>query len=128
MRSVVVVLPASMCAMIPMLRTLSRLYLRGMERASLVGGRFGLFRPLPSGHEKGPQGPVHDATVGTGRAAMESGSPWLDSAAGSAGTGTPGPANRTNIAGGMGAPAGVGLGVGGVLGRGRARGVVRAVV
>src|SRR5215211_6228613 len=35
MRSVVVVLPASMWAMIPMLRVFSRLYLRGMEEGSL---------------------------------------------------------------------------------------------
>src|SRR5579884_2197274 len=71
MRSVVVVLPASMCAMIPMLRIFSRLNLRG------IGFRGGDQGRLESGHEKGPQGPVHDADVGTGQVVMESRSPWL---------------------------------------------------
>src|SRR5579884_718920 len=52
MRSVVVVLPASMCAMIPMLRVFSRLNLRGM----LAVGGCRACRP-PTGMKKGPGGP-----------------------------------------------------------------------
>src|ERR1700680_2845090 len=51
MRSVVVVLPASMCAMIPMFRVFWRVNLRGM--AGGVVGAAGL-----PGKEKGPLGPT----------------------------------------------------------------------
>src|SRR3954452_17016074 len=58
MRSVVVVLPASMWAMIPMFRVFSSVNLRGMEdsllclRSSCVRGA------LAAGKETGPAGPV----------------------------------------------------------------------
>src|ERR1700686_5742915 len=51
MRSVVVVLPASMCAMIPMLRVFWRLNLRGMVVCSEV-----VARP-DEGKKRGPPGP-----------------------------------------------------------------------
>src|SRR4051812_28868953 len=75
MRSVVVVLPASMWAMIPMLRVFSRLYLRGMEvalsvclRAAASAGSAACLRSR--GHQKkralsGPD-PAHGDTRGTG--------------------------------------------------------------
>jgi hypothetical protein len=49
MRSVVVVLPASMCAMIPMLRVFSSGNLRGMDQLLDGGG----------GIRNGPIGPAH---------------------------------------------------------------------
>src|SRR3954453_707795 len=62
MRSVVVVLPASMCAMIPMLRVFSRGKVRGMFGVEFggVGRGFGeRWFLLRSGfaHKKGPDGP-----------------------------------------------------------------------
>src|SRR3978361_1146115 len=63
MRSAVVVLPASMCAMIPMLRVFSRGKVRGMfffcVECGLVGDleRNGLRGHPALEHEKGPCGP-----------------------------------------------------------------------
>src|SRR4051812_44608125 len=55
MRSVVVVLPASMCAMIPMLRVFSSEYLRGMVQRAGCGG---------TGKENGPLGPARTTRSG----------------------------------------------------------------
>src|SRR3954447_13408148 len=83
MRSVVVVLPASMWAMIPMLRVFSRLYLRGMEEGSLCvlacGGcrRFCVFGGVLDGRKKtGPVGPGSSAWRHPKDGAMSRGSPW----------------------------------------------------
>src|SRR6185437_12916356 len=55
MRSVVVVLPASMCAMIPMLRVFSSVYLRGISD-------WGGLRPVgASGEKNGPLGSTRAA-------------------------------------------------------------------
>src|SRR5690242_8377116 len=98
MRSVVVVLPASMCAMIPMFRVFSRLNLRGMKFLGVEGPL-----QLVSGHEKGPSGPVHDATVGTERVVMEQRSPLLDFTVPESGQRSARrPGRETNIAEGMG--------------------------
>jgi hypothetical protein len=75
MRSVVVVLPASMCAMIPMLRIFSSGNVRGMWSVMAVWavevdlGSAAYLLPASAafGHEKGPIGPVHDSNVGSGR-------------------------------------------------------------
>src|ERR1035441_9186632 len=72
MRAVVVVLPASMCAMIPILRMWSSVNLRGMRFCFLE------LAPLTErGHEKGPRGPVHDAHVGCGQLSIRSASPFV---------------------------------------------------
>ena len=69
--------------MIPMLRVFSRLNLRGIEICSLSveAGWVGTGASPDRGHEKGPNGPVHDAPVGTGRGLMESASPLRKSLA-----------------------------------------------
>src|SRR5919198_4297023 len=66
MRSVVVVLPASMWAMIPMLRVFSREYLRGMDQLKDRG----------VGKKNGPLGPARTTGLLPGGRAMCSGSPF----------------------------------------------------
>src|SRR5438309_996360 len=86
MRSVVVVLPASMWAMIPILRMFSRAKVRGMVFGrfgwfaagvcgTVLGGSDGLHPGAGCGHEKGPCGPSHDAPVGKGLVSIRSVSP-----------------------------------------------------
>src|SRR5579862_9444474 len=58
MRSVVVVLPASMCAMIPMLRVLWSVNLRGMARSDGCEMNVGV---ACSGQKNGPLGPTRAA-------------------------------------------------------------------
>src|SRR3954453_17846729 len=61
MRSVVVVLPASMCAMIPMFRVFSSEYLRGMWKRAGCGG---------ADVKNGPLGPARTATSGVDDGAL----------------------------------------------------------
>src|SRR5947209_17914840 len=96
MRSVVVVLPASMCAMIPMLRVFSSENVRGMRAVSGGGWSARAVRPSPwvagdaavggrAPHlcmKKGPAGPVHDTDVGSGRVSRGFWSPYRLSALG----------------------------------------------
>src|ERR1700744_643518 len=72
MRSVAVVLPASMWAMIPMLRVFARLNLRGIFgfalRRSSCTNRADIWTALglAAGVKKGPRGLRNDADVATG--------------------------------------------------------------
>src|SRR3954447_22235539 len=83
MRSVVVVLPASMWAMIPMLRVFWRLYLRGIVGGSLCLLACGCFSGsascggAPVAHkETGPFGPGSSAWRHPKDGAMSQESPW----------------------------------------------------
>src|SRR4051794_36555796 len=76
MRSVVVVLPASMWAMIPMFRVFWRLYLRGMKclSSSAAASRVALFRAK----KRAPRAQVLHTEVGPEMWAMSLGSPCED--------------------------------------------------
>src|SRR5512142_1231763 len=64
--------------MIPMLRVLSRAYLRGMCVRSLLLGLRSVVAAAGSGHKNGPSGPGRDAWMSSrGARAIGSESPWL---------------------------------------------------